>query len=261
MWEEKEPGEAWEAEEGMSTGISYLDEVWNPVTGCSGKGCKAHCWARYNVETMKRHVIHGWDDSMEPVPFSTVQFHPERLDKPLHWRKPRRIGVVFCGDLFDEQLNEYGGWDHTWDVFRVMIKANWHTYFLLTKQPQNMAVFYKRWIKDPLPHVWHGVSITDQEDADRMIPELLKVPGKHWLSIEPMLGSIPFLRLTRIHWVVIGAESGPKRRPCDHQWMVDVVRQCKAAGVPCYVKQYPFRGKVSHNPDEWPEELRVRQLP
>lgn len=63
----------------------------------------------------------------------------------------------------------------------------------------------------------------------------------------------------KIDWVVIGCESGPNRRPCHLKWMIDVVQQCQAAGVRVFVKQVDIVGTVSHNPDEWPEKLRVRE--
>jgi len=266
----------------MTTGINYLDETWNPITGCSGKGCKAHCWAREMVRRFPD--IHGTENEWDwldpcPIPFGKVQFHPDRLDKPLHWRKPRHVGVAFMGDLFD--LNVPGQWIK--QVYGIIARAYWHKFFLLTKQPQNIPrdIDYSAYT----PNAWHGVSITDQEDADRMIPELLKVPGKRWVSIEPMLGPVdlegllswacpqcnslnnqiiwpcPYCkgdRYKQIDWIVLGCESGPKRRPCPHEWMIDIVRQCKAAGVLVWVKQVEVNGKVSHRIEEWPEELRRR---
>ena len=299
----------------MPTKIDYLTETWNPISGCSGKGCKAHCFAREMVRRFPNLHGHSACEGVyggieaDPVPFNQVQFHPDRLDKPLHWRKPRRVGVCFMGDLFDEQVPL----DWVDRVFAVMTLADQHSYFVLTKQPERMVEYFsyhkdfrnradrvsevcgdhfdypydapdpaEKW---PLENVWLGVSVTDQEDADRMIPELLKVPGKKWVSIEPMLGPI-FLdwaldhpqrtALSQIDWVVLGCESGPKRRPCPHEWMIDVVEQCKYAGVPVWVKQvevpaqisanrppfyHPNQTRVSHDPDEWPEELRVRELP
>ena len=64
-----------------------------------------------------------------------------------------------------------------------------------------------------------------------------------------------------ISWVIVGGESGPKRRECKIPWMLDIVRQCRDAGVKCFVKQVSINGKVSHDPAEWPVELRVQQLP
>ena len=42
---------------------------------------------------------------------------------------------------------------------------------------------------------------------------------------------------TVIDWAVIGGESGPNHRPCEIAWIQSLADQCRAAGVPCYVKQ------------------------
>lgn len=269
----------------MPTGIDYLSETWNPITGCSGKGCKVrdHCWARDMVKRFP--AIHDDQYNVETWPlvalFSEVQFHPSRLDQPLHWKKPRRVGVCLMGDWMDDQVQ--CGWID--QILEVIAACPQHQFFTFTKQPQNLEEkIYGHCPENParelgggdyLPSLWHGVSITDQEDADRMIPELLRVPGKRWISIEPMLGPVELIRTLDywngdtvpavagirefISWIVLGCESGPKRRTCPHEWMIDVVRQCKAAGVPVWVKQVDVGKRVSHDPAEWPEELRVRE--
>ena len=129
-----------------------------------------------------------------------------------------------------------------------------------------------------MPNLYNGVSICDQEDADRMIPELFRIPGKTWISMEPMLSRIDasyYLNggpemdqyqewrqtFQPPSWVVLGAESGPKRRSCPIEWMIDVVEQCKAAGVPVWVKQMSINGKVCHDITKFPKELQVRQMP
>lgn len=234
---------------------------------------------------MKRFPVTHENEALEylgiGIPFDKVVFHRDRLDKPLHWRKPRRIGVCFMGDLFDEQVP----YDWIWEVFQKMLAASkHHSFFILTKQIENAVAYFKLEHHETgegcslADNIWMGVSVTDQEDADRMIPELLKVPGKKWVSWEPALGPFDFSGddgnqpwyafdneeggiTPGIDWVVLGCESGPKRRPCKERWMIDVVRQCKTAGVPVYVKQVDMGKRVSHNPAEWPEELRVRERP
>ncbi len=270
------------------THIPYLTEHWGVISGCSGKGCKvkAHCWAKDMVRRFP--AIHGIKHKGKiylGMPFEVPVFHPDRLEKPLHWKKPRRIGVCFMGDMFDEQVKD--SW--LYEIYPMMVKTDWHTYFVLTKQVKRMA----QWISDTrnawigrMDHIWHGVSITAQPDADRMLPDLLRIPGKHWISIEPMLGSIYLLgaigefvnvkpdRLTgtkgdfvykgeimdKLNLIVLGCESGPKRRPCPQSWMIDVVHQCDAAGVKCYVKQVNINGKVERDINKFPPELRVRQI-
>lgn len=106
----------------------------------------------------------------------------------------------------------------------------------------------------PLPNVWLGVSVEDQAAADERIPKLLATPAAvRFLSCEPLIEEVDlrtdFLRETgvdwpwgsrstdHIGWVIVGGESGPGARPCDLAWIRGIVGQCKAAGVPVFVKQ------------------------
>ena len=271
--------------------ISYLDRVVNVTPGCSGKGCLANCWAEDAHNKRHKAFLAGKKMPKQYAkPFNVVQFFPERLQEALHRKKPTVYGVSFTGDLFDEQVR------FEWFksiLFQMYGKGRHHTYVLLTKHPDRMAQFFADQMhtgglwETPLSNVWLGTTVTTQPEADEKIPELLKVPGKKWVSLEPLLGPVN-LRLATpcdkncneyqyaecpgtsgpcvmqrhgIDLVILGCESGPKRRTPLYQWFYDVVQQCREAGVPCYVKQYPFRGKVSTNPEEWPPELRVRDLP
>lgn len=278
----------------MSTGISYLDEVFNVVSGCSGKGCKARCWAKAMVKRFPQ--LHGvepnWITKQEshlsyqtydvrkgdkPIPFERVHFHPDRLDKPLHWRKPRRVGVCFTGDWMDDQVPE------SWldQIMGVMNHPHCerHQFFTLTKQAralkERLAPFGRL-----QGNIWSGVSVCDQDDL-WMVGELLKVPGKKWISIEPFLNGPIDLSMVLtychihgwepraccsawkrlIHWVVLGAESGPKRRPMPLEWAYSIKKQCAAAEVPLYIKQLDIGGKVIHDINLFPEGLRVREMP
>jgi protein gp37 len=193
-------------------------------------------------------------------------------------------------------------------------------YLLLTKRPENFyrvdkaedllgdeaAEMVHAWatMKQPPANVWIGVSVEDQQRTDERIPELLKIPAKvRFLSVEPLLGAVDLemalegfqpldANLNRnkqpVDWVIVGGESGPKARPCNVEWIRSIVSQCKAAEVPCFVKQLGsnpvhFLGdkripnlpipdedqqipikihdpKGGH-PAEWPEDLRIRQFP
>ena len=135
----------------------------------------------------------------------------------------------------------------------------------------------------PAPHIWIGTSISNQADADKNIPILLQIPAAvRFVSLEPMLERIDLCKLhygyiedkpvvynslesysghEGIDQVIIGCESGPKQRPCEIEWIRDAVRQCKEAGVACFVKQVPINGKCSKKPEEWPEDLRVQEYP
>ncbi len=154
------------------------------------------------------------------------------------------------------------------------------------KQP--LVDWVRRWGLDGKPpaHVWVLASVENQEAAERRIPELLKIPAVvRGLSLEPLLGPVDVSHwLTPedegggIDWLVIGGESGPGARLCNVQWIRDLVRQGKNAGVAVHVKQLGSRAwheeavpralhvhAIKHpkggDPAEWPEDLRVREWP
>lgn len=258
------------------TAIPYLDEMWPIVTGCTkcSPGC-LNCYAARWAATRLKHqphyagLAHKTADGYDWC--GTPRFHPELLDKPLRWRKSRRIGVCFTADLFheaitDEQINE---------VILHTIQAYRHTYVILTKRPERMRrLFIER--RDELNHIpgnlMLGVTVCNQQEADEKIPILLATPAaKRWVSIEPMLGPVKLSRwlycpschaegatagadclrahsescgLATLDLVVLGGETGPGARPMQPQWALDVFNQCKSAGVPFWFKELgdAFRG-------------------
>lgn len=91
----------------------------------------------------------------------------------------------------------------------------------------------------PLTNVWEGASICTQADAVRRLSILLDTPASHrWLSVEPLLEQVIFIPdlLAAVDLVIVGPETGPRRRPCDRRWIASIVEQCRRAGVRCLVK-------------------------
>ncbi len=256
------------------TTIKWTDETWNPVTGCTkiSAGCR-NCYA---ADIEKRF----WGD----LKFSDVQFHPDRLEQPLKWRKPRRVFVNSMSDLFHESVS----FDDILRVFMVMRQAKPHTFQVLTKRPDRMRLFMEEWFPSaealanmtlrpmaPPANVWLGVTAESQKAADERIPVLLKTPAAvRFVSFEPLLERIALHSLHQfqnIDWGIVGGESGPKARKCAIEWIDDLVDRHRDYGVACFVKQlgskptlagqtYPAKGKGG-NPEEWPEQLKVRQWP
>lgn len=244
------------------TSIEWTDETWNPVTGCSkvSPGCK-HCYA----ETIAHRF---WGER----PFTEVRCHPERLEIPLHWKKPRRIFVNSMSDLFHEDVPA----SFITQVFEVMEASPQHTFQILTKRPERIeSVLYGDegqfylgggdWVRNVLI----GFSAEDQRTFDARSAVFLPRNGERcswayalrlFVSLEPLLGPVQirhelqpliqtasdgqkFYRLGRnaghpgLQWVIVGGESGPTSRPCDVAWIESIVRQCQAAGIPVFVKQ------------------------
>lgn len=242
---------------GDKTGIEWTDATWNPVTGCSkvSEGCR-NCYA-------ERVFPRAYGTERK---FSDVRCHEDRLDKPLRWKKLRRIFVNSMSDLFHEDVPAL----FIRSVFTTMAIAKQHTFQVLTKRPQRMMKVLSDWEREgvtlregcgvQLPNVLIGVSVEDQRTADERIPLLLQTPAAvRWISAEPLLGPINLshiteptcfyfnalskkegiaFRATGLDWVVCGGESGPGARPCHPQWVRSLRDQCQGAGVPFFFKQW-----------------------
>jgi protein gp37 len=266
----------------MKKGNQWWDKSWNPISGCTPRqsGC-ANCWAK---EMAKRF----WGGRK----FTDVQCHEDRLKIPLHWKKPRKIFVCSMSDLFHEKVPFR--FIHCVHVIMSRCVRKGHIFQLLTKRIDRALEFYeyeqkaKRtevdYVEWPMSNTWLGVSVSTQADADKNIPILLQIPAAvQFVSVEPLLEKID-LKLVdtgaMIGWVIIGSESGPKRRPCKLEWIRDIVGQCKEARVPVFIKQISLPGCrkcrfapcthlhghrqidiVSKNPAEWPKDLRVQEYP
>ena len=206
---------------GETTKIQWTNATWNPWYGCKkvSPGCDNCYMSAWAARAGK---------NPEVVTRSKTKFRD-----PLRWHNP---GLVFTCSLSDFFIPEADGWrDEAWGI----IQNTPHlTYQILTKRPGRMATRLP-WGADerPWPNVWLGVSV---ENADYLwrIKKLQEVNcSLRFLSLEPLLGPIPNLPLEGIGWVIVGGESGGKARPMDVEWARDILAQCKAAEVPCFVKQ------------------------
>jgi len=213
--------------------IEWTNATWNWATGCTkvSPGC-ANCY----IERTPPFRIAGRRFERGRIP---VILHPERLDAPLRWTKPRMVFTLSLGDVFHEDIP----FEFLERVWRVMNDAPQHTFQVLTKRPERMLEFYQ-WMEAkhlpqlpgamaagtwPLPNVWAMTSVENQYWADRRIPAILRVPAAvHGLSCEPLLGPLdvtPWLHIDcptagcrppqtgrcapGIDWVIVGGESGP----------------------------------------------------
>lgn len=201
--------------------------TWNPVTGCTkvSPGCK-HCYA----EAMAKRLVAMGSPRYRNGFNLTIQ--DDLVDLPRTWRAPRTVFVNSMSDLFhDEVPSEY-----IRRVFRTMSECPQHTFQILTKRAERLLEISRQieWS----PNIWMGVSVENQRYAQR-IPYLQKVPARvRFLSIEPLLGPISDLPLIGVHWVIVGGESGRGARPIRKEWVIEIFRQCRAARVPFFFKQW-----------------------
>lgn len=161
-----------------------------------------------------------------------VTLHPEVLDQPLKWRKPRLIFVNSMSDLFHEKIPL----SYIRKVFRTMQAADQHVFRVLTKRAERLAeVAPKLTWPD---NVWIGTTVEEARFASR-IDLLRTVPAAiRWLSMEPLLGPTPGMDFSGIDWVVVGGESGPGARPMKEEWALDILKQCRKQKVRFFFKQW-----------------------
>jgi protein gp37 len=172
-----------------------------------------------------------------------LRFVEKHLEDPIRWQKPRRIFVNSMSDLFHERVPL----DWIQRAFDVMLRVDRHVYQVLTKRHERLAQVLPRvrlldgrqWNAEPPSHVWVGVSVENQDYAERRIPALAATPAAvRFLSVEPLLGPVSLKGLLGgIHWVIVGEESGPGARPMNLDWVRSLRDQCVAAGVSFFFKQ------------------------
>lgn len=246
----------------MGTKIPWADEVWNPVTGCTpiSEGCQ-NCYAKRMSNRLRGRFGYPEDE-----PFR-VTLHPDRLDQPLRWRKPRRVFVCSMGDLFHDAVPEtFQG-----VIWSIMQMCPQHTFLILTKRAQLMLFRLERYVlplTGELDNVWLGVTAENQQRADERIPVLLQIPAAvRFVSLEPLLAGVDVRGLlctlnaysiyearAGIDWVIVGAETGPGARPMDNDWARSIRDQCRSAGVPFFMKAISGGGPI-------PADLMIREFP
>ena len=248
---------------------------WNPIQGCArvSEGCR-NCYAE---RIAARFAEHGWSQGL--INLKTKKWNgvarlaKHKLAEPLRWKKPATVFTNSMSDLFYEGFTN----EQIAAVFGVMAAARQHTFQILTKRAKRMREWFEWagqlnldvlqhsasaviWHDDrsqnvrvprgttwPLPNVWIGCSVENQDAADERIPELLATPATvRFLSCEPLLGQVDLLAgcieerangTTALGWVITGCESGHSARPCSVEWLRSLRDQCQEAGVPFFLKQ------------------------
>jgi protein gp37 len=214
------------------TKIEWTDATWNPVRGCTkvSPGC-SHCYAETFAERFRGVPGHPYEQGFD------LRLAPHKLPEPLRWARPRRVFVNSMSDLFHQDVSD----EYIALVARVMCRADWHTYQVLTKRSERM----RDMLNGPLraaagcPHIWWGVSVENRRHGLPRVEHLRAAdPAVAFLSVEPLLEDLGPFDLGGINWVIVGGESGHRARPMERAWVLGVQRQCARAGVPFFFKQW-----------------------
>lgn len=263
------------------TNIEWADYSWNPWIGCTkvSPACD-HCYAE---GWAKRSGLVEWGGERKRTSKNNWR-------GPLNWnraakRDGRRV-LVFCAslaDVFDNQVPDEWRND-VWDLITDTPSLTW---LLLTKRPQNIRKMLPDGWGDGWPNVWLGTTTEDQVRANQRLPHLLSMPAAlHFVSYEPALGPVDFWNIMPgdedlrtfeafqgndrkgvaqfdhgLSWVIAGGESGPGARPSQVEWYRSVRDQCRDSGVNFFMKQITDARGRKVPEDQWPTDLRVRQIP
>jgi protein gp37 len=281
------------------TTISWTDRSCNPirarhkVTGKVGWHCVkvspgcARCYAATLNGRFGTKLPYARSSSDQVELF----LDPKVLAGILRLCKPSRIFLCDMIDLFQEGISD----DDILRIWCVIEEASHHTFQILTKRADRMAAWvgahkqgmaWRRW---PLPNVHLGVSVESQMYADERIPHLLRTPAAvRFLSVEPLLSAVDLTRLDNgggetydaltaevttdrghrfiasdtspIDWCIMGGESGIGARPCKLEWLRSLVRQCRSANVPAFLKQLGSNPHGEWGPGDPPTYTLTRQV-
>jgi protein gp37 len=212
--------------------IEWTDATWNPVRGCTkiSAGC-THCYAETFAERFRGVPGHPFEFGFD------LRLVPEKLAEPLRWSASRMIFVNSMSDLFHENVPD----DYIESVVQIMLRANWHTYQVLTKRAERMRDLLRGRLRYAArqSHIWWGVSVENRKHGLPRIARLREAPARvRFLSIEPLLEDLGRINLRGIKWVIVGGESGAGARPMAAEWVRDIRGQCQELGVPFFFKQW-----------------------
>lgn len=265
----------------------YWSLPWSLVSGCTpcSPGCE-RCWSAAIAHRFGSYTFNAFTTRTVGYPpqfTGQIETHPERLDIPLKRKKPTVFSL--WNDLFHEAVPD--SFRH--EAYSMMALCRHHTFLVLTKRADGMARYFSvpraelatrwfearkyrkdrttlkptdcgTWPETGIPNVYHGVTICNQQELVGKIADFYRVPGKKFLSLEPLLGpvitrplfyqcecgrietehgdpSVPCKKFSpAIKQAILGGETGAGARPMHPDWVRSVRDQCAAAGVPFFFK-------------------------
>lgn len=207
--------------------IEWTEMTWNPVTGCTkiSAGCK-YCYAEVMAKRLKAMGVVKYRAGFK------LKIHEDALAIPYTWKKQKIVFVNSMSDLFHKDVPT----EFIQKVFKVMNENPQHTFQVLTKRADRLLKIHDKlkWTHN----IWMGVSIENEKVTSRLSCLTKTNARTKFLSCEPLIGPLPNLDLAGIDWVIVGGESGPKARPMEPDWVIDIMDQCKIAEVAFFFKQW-----------------------
>ena len=212
--------------------IEWTDATWNPVRGCSkvSPGCK-HCYAQTFAERFRGVPGHPYEQGFD------LRLVPEKMNEPLKWKASKKIFVNSMSDLFHPEIPD----SFIIDVAKVMMKADWHQYQILTKRSDRLRSLLNTKLRfaTSSSHIWWGVSVEDKKHGVPRIDDLRSTPAQiKFLSVEPLLQDLGEVSLIGINWVIVGGESGWGARKMEEEWVQALLGKCQQQEVRFFFKQW-----------------------
>ncbi len=209
--------------------IEWTESTWNPITGCTkiSTGCK-FCYAEVMARRLKAMGQEKYRNGFK------LTLHPETLQEPFSWKKPKMIFVNSMSDLFHKDVPI----DYIQQVFQVIKSNPQHVFQILTKRADILRYYDSEGWLEWSHNLWMGVTVENSATMHRI--DNLRNTGARvkFLSCEPLLSSLPDMNLKNIDWVIAGGESGRTPRPMNEEWVIDIKEQCEKANVAFYFKQW-----------------------
>ena len=210
-----------------TTKIEWTDKTWNPITGCTKKsaGC-AHCYAEIMARRLNAMGLDKYRNGFG------LTLHEEDLIEPLQWKKSHNIFVCSMSDIFHEDVP----FEFVDQIMNTIANTPQHRYQILTKRAERMAEYFRNRL---IPgNVWLGVTVECKNTKSRI--DFLRLLGASvkFLSCEPLLEDLGEIDLNGIDWVIVGGESGPKARPMQPEWVINIKQQVEIQGAAFFFKQW-----------------------
>jgi protein gp37 len=210
-----------------TTKIEWTDKTWNPITGCTKKSTgSAHCYAEVMARRLKAMGLEKYRNGFG------LTLHEEDLEEPMQWKKSHNIFVCSMSDIFHEDVP----FEFVDKIMNTISRTPQHRYQILTKRAERMAEYFKRHL---IPNnVWLGVTIECKNTKSRI--DFLRHLGAtvKFLSCEPLVEDLGEMDLNGIDWVIVGGESGPKARPMQPEWVINIKQQVEHQGAAFFFKQW-----------------------